>query len=117
MKDANSTSKNLCFEENKDVDRANVAYCKTSRDFYVLYNFAPSGKIISAFDKDTGDVLFFFDSDLVNQSNSIKKKFIQKLKSNWREAGFEIIGEKTYLAYTYPRIRYNSLCFRLRSII
>lgn len=115
--DSDITSKNLCFGKSKNVDRANNAYCKTSRNFYVIYNFAPSGKIISAFDKDTGDVFFFFADDLVSPINYIGKKFIKELKANWKEAGFEIIEEKTYPAYTYPRINYNSLCFRLRCII
>ena len=66
-------------------------------------------------DKNTGDILYFFHSvDFENRPYA--EEFLSSLRTNWQEAGFKIVEERTVSVKEFSFVKFPSLFFRLKHL-
>lgn len=106
---------NLCFDGNANTKRAEEAL-KTvlrKRDFW----FVLRGHI-SGFDKDNGDVLYFFPiEDFSKVRKETKAKFISNLIEAWKNANLELVEQTELTGDIYFHVGFRSIFFKLKSTI
>lgn len=107
---------NLCFDDNVNNLRANkaalITILRDDRYVGILRGYT------YGFDKDTGDVLYFFPWEFLNSvKKEIRKEFLETIKKAWIDAKFEILDEREIDGDVYFDVGFKSYFFRLRSII
>lgn len=115
MKMESGMKDNLCFGENENTKRADAAFSITMRKFMCDVNV---GGYTMGYDEDTGDVLYFFPLyDIGEWRKEDRERYFADAIKNWKDASFEIVEQKEMSGEEYFHVGFESLFFRLKSLI
>ena len=107
-------NRNLCLYKSLAVLRAMKAANLTFSNCTLSL---PSSGYINGYDKDTGDVLYFFPTkELYKFGKEEAQAALADIRKNWKDFSFEIAEEEILPTGTYPEVQFESLFFRLRSV-
>jgi len=72
-------------------------------------------KWISGIDSDTGDILFFFPIDFLdNFTDKIRNQRLEVLRKYWYYSRFEVLEEREMYFSEYKAVPFCSIFFRLK---
>lgn len=115
MKMTNRRKGKLCFEENENTKRADEAFRSTMKKFMLDIDI---GGYTWGYDEDNGDILYFFPLfEISTWKEEDRERYFAVAIKNWKDANFEIAEQKELSGGEYFHVGFDSLFFRLKSLI